>query len=303
MTHTQASSPDGRAGSESRKPSDAVELSTNLDDFSPDRVAARVEEFGIAKAQARRLQTFMLGVLGGGFIGLGGLYYTFATIEDTLWNSLAGGLAFAIGYIIAVLVGAEVFTSNNLLMMAMVSRKITVRRVLGNWALVIVANTVGALLLIAAFLLTDLRTSEGGEFGERAVELASDKADLSVSNAFALGILGNLFVCLALWVALAGRSVTDKVIGTILPLSAIGAMELEHVVALLYFLPRGILIELFFPAIAEGAPHVSLLGSLTTLVAVVLGNLVGGSLVVALSFQLIYRKPAQQAEHDAVNEG
>ena len=263
-------------------------MTTNLDAFSPQRVSERVEEFALAKSNADHRQSFVLGALAGGFIGLGGLYFTTVTLEGSVWHFLAGGVVFAIGYIVAILVGAEVFTSNNLLIMAWVSRKVSLRQVLANWGVVLCANAVGTLVLSGVFLASGLPQSQNGEIGEHAIAIAAHKADLSFLNAFALGVLGNLFICLAMWVTLAGRTVTDKIIGTILPLSAVGALDLEHAVAALYFLPRGLLVEAFFPALAEGAPAISLTGSVTTLLAVTAGNIIGGSLVVALSYQLLY---------------
>ncbi|MDV6011320.1 formate/nitrite transporter family protein [Haloechinothrix sp. LS1_15] len=267
---------------------------TNLDDFSPKRVAERVEHFGIAKTRSRWSQSFTLGALAGGFVALGGLFFTFATIDDSVWNYLAGGVVLATGYIIAILVGAEVFTSNNLLIMAWVARKLTTRNVLGNWGIVLCANALGALVLSALFLISGLPEAHQAAVGERAVELAAEKSARPALEAFALGILGNLFVCLAVWVALAGRTVTDKIVGTVLPLSAIGAMDLDHVVAILYFIPRGLLVELFLPHLAEGAETISLTGGVVNLGAVIAGNIIGGSLVVALSYHLIYKRPAEE---------
>lgn len=111
------------------------EVSSGLDAYSPPEIAQRVEAFGVAKSAAPWWQTFMLGVLAGGFIGLGGLYYTFMTVGDGGWQRLAGGLVLSTGYMLAILAGAEVFTSNNLLAMAWASRKVSSWRVLRNWSI------------------------------------------------------------------------------------------------------------------------------------------------------------------------
>ncbi|MDS1272371.1 formate/nitrite transporter family protein [Lipingzhangella sp. LS1_29] len=263
----------------------------SLDAYSPPQVAERVEAFGIAKAHAPLLGTVMLGVLAGGFIGLGGLYYTVVTTSETTWHLLAGGLVFSTGYMLAILAGAEVFTSNNLLTMAWASRRLSGRRLLRNWSLVLVANGVGAAGLAALFTLSGLPAAQDGAVGTRAVEMAVDRAALPWMQAFFLGVLGNLFVCLAVWVSMAGRSVTDKVVGTVLPLSALGALGLEHVAASLYFIPRGLMVAWLVPEAAAGLPPVALAGAAVHIVAVTLGNIVGGSLMVALVYYVIYLRP------------
>lgn len=119
------------------------------DAYSPREIAKRVEEVGVLKAKARFMETFMLGILAGGFIGLGGLLFTFVVATDPGYDvmslRLLGGVLFASGYIIAILAGTEVFTSNNLLAMAAASRRITFRQLLHNWYIVLLANAVGAL--------------------------------------------------------------------------------------------------------------------------------------------------------------
>ncbi|MDV6014244.1 formate/nitrite transporter family protein [Haloechinothrix sp. LS1_15] len=268
----------------------------SLDAYSPPEVARRVEEFGIVKARSPWWQSAMLGVLAGGFIGMGGLYYTVVTAGGQSWAQLAGGFVFATGYILAIIAGAEVFTSNNLLAMAWASRKVTTWLLLRNWGLILLANAVGAIGLAVLFVMSGLPESGGGEVGRRAIEVAQHSSTLPVSHAFALGVLGNLFVCLAVWVSLAGRSVTDRVVGIVLPLSALGAANLEHVAAGLYFLPRGLLIEWLFPDIAADVPAISVGGGALTLLVVIAGNIVGGSLMVALAYYVTYLRPAYRGQ-------
>jgi formate transporter len=269
-------------------------VAAGLDAYSPPEIAQRVEDFGAAKVTMPWWRTFMLGVLAGGFIGLGGLYYTAVTVDGSTAALLAGGVVLSTGYMLAILAGAEVFTSNNLMAMAWASRRITTWRLLRNWSIVLCANAIGAIGLAAIFVLSGLPASQDGAVGERAATIAQTSAALSTMHAFALGLLGNLFVCLAVWVSMAGRSVADKVIGTILPLSALGALGLEHVVAVLYFIPRGLLVEWFHPTIAADVPSISLVGSVHTLGFVILGNIVGGSLMVALVYYATYLRPVRR---------
>ncbi len=267
------------------------------DAYSPQEIARRVEQTGVVKAAMPPFKTFMLGVLAGGFIGLGGLFATFIAADPSfgpMTGRLLAGLFFASGYIMAILAGAEVFTSNNLLAMAWASGKITLSRLLGNWSLVLAANAVGALGLIALFLLSGLHSSLDGAVGRTAWLVGAQKMDLTFIETFARAVLGNLFVCVAVWISLGGRSMTDKVIGVLLPLSALAALSLEHVVASLYYVPRAALLFWLNPEyLPAGAAALSPLGVGAHFGAVIAGNIVGGSLMVAAVYYVIYRRGAE----------
>lgn len=262
--------------------------------YSPYEIAQKVERVGLVKARAPFLQTLMLGVLAGGFIGLGGLFHTVLISDLDVPNTLLrvfGGVAFATGYVIAILAGAEVFTSNNLLAMTYAARKITLRELLRNWCIVLIANAIGAGGLAVLFVFSGLAKHGGGAVGEMAVLIAHTKAALPFHEAFVLGILGNLFVCIAVWMSLAGRSVTDTVIAVILPLTALGAIGLEHIVATMYFIPRGILLGMMHPELLPtGVAQLSWHGLWKNAIPVVLGNIVGGSVMVATVYHIIYRR-------------
>lgn len=180
--------------------------------------------------------------------------------------------------------------------MAWASRKISSWRVVRNWAIVLFANAFGAAGLVVLFVMSGLPLASEGAIGVRAVELAVERASSTTMHAFALGVLGNIFVCLAVWASMAGRSVTDKVVGTILPLSALGAVGLEHVAASLYFIPRGLLVQWTSPELTDGLETVSVLGGIHSIIAVTVGNIVGGSLMVALACYVIYMRPSQQQD-------
>lgn len=265
-----------------------------LDAYSPQEIAQRVEQVGVIKAQARFTSTFMLGVLAGGFIGLGGLFFTMIQADPASGGAaerLLGGLFFASGYIVAILAGAEVFTSNNLLAMAVAAGRITLSQLLRNWGIVLLANFVGAFGLATLFLLSGLHRLFDGGMGEAAYQLGAAKAQISFVEAFARGVLGNLFVCIAVWISLGGRSVTDKVIGSILPLTALGALSLEHVVASLYYVPRAWLLSVFYPEyMGTGLSDLSFRLLFSHFLPVTLGNVFGGSVMVATVYYIVYRR-------------
>jgi formate transporter len=264
------------------------------DAYSPKEIAEKVEDMSVLKANARFLQTFMLGVLAGGFIGMGGLFMTFIAADTGLGDTgvrLLGGMFFATGYLLAILAGAEVFTSNNLFAMAVASGKIRFHQLLRNWGIVLVANAIGAFGLVVLFLLSGLHTEMGGQVGVAAYEIGVRKIELGLIETLARAILGNLFVCLAVWITLGGRSMADKVLGALFPLTALGALSLEHVTASLYFIPRSWLLAKFYPEYTDGvAFEVGPQIFLTHYLPVIAGNIIGGSFMVATVYYVIYRR-------------
>jgi formate transporter len=272
------------------------------DAYSPSEIARRVERVGVLKAKARVLKTTMLGILAGGFIGLGALFYTFIAADSSLSPAIAaivGGIFFGSGYIIAILAGAEVFTSNNLLAMALAARRITFAQLLRNWGIVLIANFMGAMGLIILFLLSGLMQMMEGAVGEAAYRMGAAKAEITFIETLTRAILGNQFVCIAVWISLGGRSVTDKVVGMLFPLTALGALSLEHVAASLYYLPRSLLIGWLYPEyVCSDLPILSLSGVSSHLIAVVLGNIIGGSLMVAAFYHIIYRRHPEDPDDD-----
>jgi formate transporter len=264
-----------------------------FDAYSPKEIAERVETIGVAKARLPLMSQVTLGVLAGGFIGLGALYFTLVTSDSTLSfavSRLLGGLTFSLGLILVVVAGAELFTGNNLLVMAWASRRITTAELIRNWVIVYLANLVGAFGLVLLVLWSQHWHTNNESVGINAVKIAAAKATLPFWEAFFKGILCNILVCLAVWLALAGRSVVDKVVAIIFPISGFVAAGFEHSVANMYFIPLGILLKdrLRF----TGAEGLSWLGLWTNLLPVTVGNVVGGSLMVALIYFFIYRRGA-----------
>ena len=234
-----------------------------------------------------------LGVLAGGFIGLGALYFTLVTSDSSLSfaaSRLLGGLTFSLGLILVVVAGAELFTGNNLLVMAWASRRITTKELITNWIIVYLANLAGALGLVFLVVLSHHWQMNSNAVGISAVKIAAAKAALPFWEAFFKGIVCNILVCLAVWLALAGRSVTDKIFAVIFPISAFVAAGFEHSVANMYFIPLGILLK--DRILVSGAENLSWLGLWSNLVPVTLGNIVGGSVMVALVYYFQHRREA-----------
>jgi formate transporter len=202
------------------------------------------------------------------------------------------GFAFSPGLILVVVAGAELFTGNNLLAMAWAERRISSAELLKNWGLVCAANFIGAAgLAVLVFLSGHLDLNQGA-ISAQYVNIAAAKCNLPFWEAFFRGVLCNVLVCMAVWMALAGRSVVDKIVAIIFPISAFVAAGFEHSIANMYFIPMGLLIKTFGDA-GTTADAITWFGFLNKLVPVILGNLVGGSLLVGLVYHIIYRrKPA-----------
>ena len=261
-----------------------------IDAYSPRQIAAQVQAVGVVKARLPALAMFMLGVCAGGFIGLGGLYSVLVFSDPTLpfaVSRLLGGLAFSLGLVLVVIAGAELFTGNNLLVMAWADGMITTAELFRNWIVVYLANAVGAIGLVIVVWLSHHGELNQGAVAATYVKVASIKTALPFWEAFFKGVLCNLLVCLAVWMAMAGRGVTDKILAVVFPISAFVAAGFEHCVANMYLIPLGILLSPEVPAV-NPAPGWS--GFVSNLVPVTLGNIAGGSIMIAAVYYLVYRR-------------
>ncbi len=263
------------------------------DAYAPKEIATKVETVGVAKAHMATLPLVMLGLLAGAFIGLGGLLFVIVKSDASLSfavSQLLGGFVFCLGLILVIIAGAELFTGNNLLAMAWADGQITTREVLRNWLWVCSANFAGATGLALLVYLSGHTHANGGAMGATVLKIALTKQNLVWHEAFFRGVLCNVLVCMAVWMAMAGRSVMDKVIAIIFPITAFVAAGFEHSIANMYFMQLALIIQYFEPATAGNALTVA--GMLGNLVPVILGNLVGGSVFVGLVYHLIYRVAA-----------
>lgn len=267
-----------------------------FDAFSPKEIAERVKTLGAAKAKLPLLSMVMLGVLAGAFIGLGSLFFVIIKSDASLGfalSQLLGGLVFSLGLILVVVAGAELFTGNNLLAMAWADNKITTRELLNNWVIVCCTNFVGAAGLAVLVFLSGHPEMNNGAIADQYLKIANIKCSLGFTEAFFRGMLCNILVCMAIWMALAGRSVIDKAVAIIFPISAFVAAGFEHSIANMYFVPLAMLIKVFgnSSVSAEAVSWAALFGNL---VPVILGNLIGGSVLVGFVYHVIYRRPSSR---------
>ena len=251
---------------------------TGIDAYKPAEIAEKIRVAGLAKVHLPLVSMATLAVLAGAFVALGAVAYTMVmTGADPLNGAdrMLGGLVFSLGLILVVVGGAELFTGNALIVMAAVDGLVSPAALLRNWMVVYAGNFVGAVCIAVAVALSGVLD---GEAGLTAVAIAETKAALGWREALLRGVLCNVLVCLAIWLSLAARTVTGKILAIIGPIAAFVLLGFEHSVANMYLIPQGIL---------AGAT-VSAGDFLHNLVFVTIGNVIGGAGGVALAYRLAY---------------
>jgi formate transporter len=269
-----------------------------FDAFSPTEVAERIEVLGVAKARLPLASMGLLAVLAGAYIGFGSLFFLLVTSDPSLPFAAArvlGGLVFSLGLLTVVVAGAELFTGNHLLAMAWADGRLRTGEVLRNWAVVCGGNALGAGLLALVVTGADLGAMNAGRLAQHALTVAAAKAALPWDVALLRGVLCNVLVCLAVWMAAAGRSVVDKAVAVVPPVTAFVALGFEHSVANFFFFPLALLLEPGAVAAAAASglvlpPAPSVAAVLANLGPVIAGNLVGGSVLVAGVYWVVYRR-------------
>jgi formate/nitrite transporter len=293
-----------------------------IDALLPPAMAVKAEEIGVRKAQMAGVTMFTLAILAGAFVALGAIFATTvgagsfittgpdAVTATTAWPTgfprLLMGLVFSLGLILVVIGGAELFTGNNLIVMAWANRKVGTGLLLKNWVIVYMGNFVGALATALIMLLSQQYTFNNGSIGLFALTLANSKAGLHFVPALALGIMCNALVCLAVWLTYSARTTTDKIMAIVFPITAFVAAGFEHSVANMYYIPFAMLVQVAAPASFWEAihktpadfPNLTLYNLFVgNLLPVTIGNIIGGSLMVGVVYWFIYlRKRVVVAE-------
>jgi formate transporter len=287
-----------------------------IDALLPQEMAMRAETLGVRKAEMPFLKMLMLSILAGAFISLGAIFATTVSAGsmaittangDAAFNSglpygvtrLLSGLVFSLGLILVIVGGAELFTGNNLIVMAWASGKVTTRALLRNWVIVYLGNFVGALGTAVLMLFTRQYTFGSNAVGIAALKTSVAKCDLTFLQAIALGILCNGLVCLAVWLTYSARSTIDKIVAIIFPITAFVTAGFEHSIANMYFIPYALFIKMFdaefITAVEDKVPHLEKLTWQTFLVnnllPVTIGNIIGGAVLVAAVYWIIFLRP------------
>lgn len=271
---------------------------------TPKEIASNVLEAMKKKAELPLVGMLLLGILAGAYIAMGAQLSTIVTndlaprIGDGL-TRLVSGMVFSLGLVLVVVGGAELFTGNNLMVVGVLDRKVTVGQLLRNWCIVYIANFIGAMILVAIYYGTDLWAANGSMVGAKAISTAITKTNLTWGEAFFRGIMCNWLVCLAVWLANAGRDAISKIVGIVLPITAFVASGFEHSIANMYFIPMGIMIA-DQPSVLSvlTGKTAELVHTLTwtnflvrNLIPVTIGNIVGAGLFVGTFYWAVYLKP------------
>jgi formate transporter FocA len=291
-----------------------------IDALLPAEMATRAEYVGVRKAETPVIKMFALAVLAGAFIAMGAIFATTISSGSMAVRAADGalvyssglpygvtrlltGFVFCLGLILVVVGGAELFTGNNLIVMAWASRKVTTAALLKNWAIVYIGNFVGSIGSAIVLLLSKQFTFGGGSVGLTALNIAKSKVELDFVQALALGILCNALVCLAVWMTFSARSTLDKIAAIIFPITGFVAAGFEHSIANMYFIPIGIFIKQFanqgfWDLIGKTpADYASLTWSaffLKNLIPVTIGNIIGGVFLVAAIYWMIFLRPSDR---------
>jgi formate transporter len=289
---------------------DPAFTSTGLDALPPPQMARRAEEVGVAKAGMSAANTFALAILAGAFIAMGAIFATTVTAGTTDLpygvTRLLAGLAFSLGLILVVVAGAELFTGNNLIVMAWAGRRVSTMSLLRNWAIVYAGNFVGAIATAGILYVGKQYEFGKGAVGEQAVAIATTKTNLGFLQAIALAAFCNALVCLAVWLCYSARTTTDKILSIVPPIAAFVAAGFEHSVANMFFIPMGLFVKANDSFMAAhpgpaGVEHLTwgrFVGA--NLVPVTIGNIIGGAVMVGAFYWFVYLRRTTARENAAV---
>lgn len=279
-----------------------------IDAFSPPVMATKVIDAGVRKSGLDTLSSFMLSILAGAFIAMGAVFATTVAAGGAALPfgivRLLSGLAFTLGLIMVVIAGAELFTGNNLIIMAFLSGKVTLGGLLRNWTLVYTGNFVGAILTALLMFLTRQYTFGNGTIGLTMLTIGQTKTSLGFAQAVALGIACNALVCMAIWMCFSARSTIDKILAIIPPIAAFVAAGFEHSIANMYFIPVALMVKnqgsaAFFETIQKTPADFSNLTwsnfFLANLLPVTIGNIIGGAIMVGVMYWIIYLRKTASA--------
>ena len=272
----------------------------HFEHHTPQAVAHMVARaVSVKKATSSILNTLVLGVLAGAYIGFGAAMATLvghdaASKVGVGVSQLLVGSVFSLGLILVVIAGAELFTGNNLMISGVLERQLGTSRMLSRWAQVYLANLLGSVLLAWILYEAGVWKMAGGAVGAKALAIASAKVKLPFAQAFFSGIGCNWLVCLAVWMAFSAKEIAGKVLVIFFPIMAFVALGLEHCVANMYFIPMGLLLK---DTAAAGMNLEALTWGnflLKNLLPVTLGNIAGGAIFVGSAYWLVYvRKQAK----------
>jgi len=284
-----------------------VKADNPFDLILPAATAKIAEDAGVYKATKHPLKTFYLAITAGVFISIAFVFYITATTGTAGvpfgLAKLVGGICFSLGLMLVVVSGADLFTSTVLIVIAKVSGRISWPQLAANWLNVYIGNLIGALLFVALIWFSGEHMVANGQWGLNVLQTADHKLHHTFVEAVCLGILANLMVCLAVWMSYSGRSLMDKMFAMILPVGMFVASGFEHSIANMFMIPMGIVVKHFATpefwqsvgATPEQFAHLTVSNFIIdNLIPVTIGNIIGGGLLVGLTYWVIYLRGGEQ---------
>jgi formate/nitrite transporter len=266
---------------------------------APAEVAENYLSIGVGKVKLPLGKMFLLGIMAGAFIALAGVGASTASASVTIPSiaKLVSALVFPAGLAMVILAGSELFTGNCLLIIPLLSGKVSVGGVLRNWVIVYLGNLVGSLAVSALVVYSHQLSNFSGALAVSTISTSVAKCSMSFGDAFLRGVGCNFLVCIAVWIAFAAKDVTGKLVGLYLPIMLFVVSGFEHSVANMFYGPVG-LFAMTVPTYAAAAADAGInTANLTwgnfivsNLVPVTLGNIVGGCAVGAIYWACYLRK-------------
>ena len=267
----------------------------------PSEICNEVIESGVKKASMKAVQLLLLGVLAGMFIAFAAEGSNMAIHKLALNDYGAGkalaGVIFTTGLMLVIVAGGELFTGNTMMLASIFERKITWWGMLRNWIVVYAGNLIGSLMIAWLMVNSGLFDSSNGGLGAYTIKVAAYKCGLSFSQALILGILCNMLVCLAVWMAYGAKDMTGKLLAIYFPISLFITSGFEHSVANMYYIPAGILAKSnpSWVDLSGVSGHkleaLNWLSFITNnLIPVTIGNILGGSVLIAAIYWFVYIK-------------
>ena len=256
---------------------------------TPAEIMALAEKAGAVKCDISERQPgrlAVLSILAGAYIALGGTFSVIAgwglgdvSLAYPALQRLLSGLTFPLGLILVVVLGAELFTGNNAMLIPSYMRgHHGFGPVLKNWLFVWLGNFAGALAVVWLLVwLTDIFAAE--QYRRAIVSVAEAKVSLPWLTVFFRGIGANWCVCLAIWLGMSGHNLLEKMAGCVVPVAAFVAIGYEHSIANMFYIPAG----MFYGAEVGIWQMFS-----ANLLPATLGNIVGGSLFVGCLFAWLH---------------
>jgi formate transporter len=287
--------------SRSPPPSSAA-ITVSVEDRKPAEIAAHAEAFYAKKTDVSASQLFLLAILAGIYIAFGSMFslVVLAGAEGAApfgLVQLLAGVAFSLGLILVVVGGAELFTGNTLMVIPRAAERATGAEVARAWAVVYAGNFLGSVVTVGLFVLASGHTLGDSQVGLAALQTADRKSGLTLTEALSSGVLANMLVCLAVWLALSARTTGGKILAIIAPIAAFVAAGLEHSVANMSLIPLGLLVQTWaaadfwseLPVDAAAFPNLSLAGFGWNLLWATIGNIIGGA-AIGFAYWFAYRR-------------